>query len=97
MNKGDLEQIANLVADKTLFCTKEMLTIDEAARYMGISKSCLYKLTMKREIPYYKPMGRICYFKRTELEQCLQNNRISTDEEITERANNFCLRKGGNI
>ena len=69
---NELRQVADMVADKTLFCTKEVLTSDEAARYMGISKSYLYKLTMLRKIPHYKPMGKMCYFNRMELEQWLQ-------------------------
>ncbi len=81
-----------MVADKTLFCTKEVLTSDEAARYMGISKSYLYKLTMLRKIPHYKPMGKMCYFNRMELEQWLQGNRAATDKELTERANAYCMK-----
>lgn len=58
MNEIDINKIADLVKAKTLFCTKEVLTSDEVARYMGISKSYLYKLTMRNEIPHYKPMGK---------------------------------------
>lgn len=94
MSKEELTQITDLVTDNTLFCTKEVLTSDEAARYMGISKSYLYKLTMRQQIPHYKPMGKMCYFNRAELENWLQNNRVATDEEIKERANNYCM-KGG--
>ena len=63
-------------------------------RYMGISKSYLYKLTMGQKIPHFKPMGKMCYFNRVELEQWLQSNRVATKEEITNRANNY-LMKGG--
>lgn len=83
-----------MVATKTLFCTKEVLTTSEAAQYMGISKSYLYKLTMRAEIPYYKPMGKMCYFNRAELEEWLQQNRCATDREISDRANKHCM-KGG--
>ena len=94
MSKEELTQITDLVTDNTLFCTKEVLTSDEAARYMGISKSYLYKLTMRQKIPHYKPMGKMCYFNRAELENWLQNNRVATDEEIKGRANNYFM-KGG--
>ncbi len=80
MSKEELTQITDLVTDNTLFCTKEVLTSDEAARYMGISKSYLYKLTMRQQIPHYKPMGKMCYFNRAELENWLQNNRVTTVE-----------------
>lgn len=87
------EEIKEFV-DNTLFCTKEVLTSEEAARYMGISKSYLYKLTMRQQIPHYKPMGKMCYFNRAELEAWLQNNRVTTDAELKERANAYCM-KGG--
>ena len=94
MSQEDLNQITDLVTARTIFATKEVLTSEETAQYMGVSKSYLYKLTMRREIPHYKPMGKMCYFNRAELENWLQNNRVATDEEIKERATNYCM-KGG--
>ena len=91
----DLKQVANEVTANTIFCTKEVLTSDEAARYMGISKSYLYKLTMRGEIPHFKLMGKMCYFNRVELEQWLQRNRVATSEEIEQKAQNYCMKKGG--
>ena len=64
----DMRQVADLITANIINCKKDVLTSDEAARYMGISKSYLYKLTMRGEIPHYKPMGKMCYFNRTELE-----------------------------
>ncbi|MBN2595900.1 MAG: excisionase family DNA-binding protein [Marinifilaceae bacterium] len=42
---------------------KEILTLKETSEYPSLSKSYLYKLTSKREIPYYKT-GKKIYFKR---------------------------------
>lgn len=95
--KEEIKEVADLVTAKTLFCTKEVLTSDEAARYMGVSKSYLYKLTMRKQIPHYKPMGKMCYFNRRELEDWLQGNRVSTGKEIDERAQAYCMKKGGTI
>ena len=94
MEKYSLQELSDLVADKTIFCTKEVLTSEEVARYMGVSRSYLYKLTMRREIPHYKPRGKICYFNRQEVEQWLQSNRVATDTEFNNQANNYCM-KGG--
>lgn len=94
MEKYSLQELSDLVADKTIFCTKEVLTSEEVARYMGVSRSHLYKLTMRREIPHYKPRGKICYFNRQEVEQWLQSNRVATDAELNNQANNYCM-KGG--
>lgn len=91
--KENLEKVANLITADTIFCTKEVLTSDEVAKYMGISKSYLYKLTMRCEIPHYKPLGKMCYFNRAEVEAWLQSNRISTSGEISQKANAYCLKK----
>ena len=94
MEKYLLQELSDLVADKTIFCTKEVLTSEEVARYMGVSRSYLDKLTMRRDIPHYKPRGKICYFNRHEVEQWLQSNRVATDTELNNQANNYCM-KGG--
>ena len=75
---------------------KAVLTSDEVAAYMGISRSYLYKLTMRREIPHFKPMGKMCYFNRQEIEAWLQSNRVATSTEISDSANRYCL-KGGRL
>lgn len=95
MSQEDLNQITDLVTARTIFATKEVLTSEETAQYMGVSKSYLYKLTMRREIPHYKPMGKMCYFNRHEVEAWLQSNRVATATEIADRATNYCNKKGG--
>lgn len=74
------------------YTNKEVLTSDEAARYMGVSKSYLYKLTMRRQIPHFKPLGKMCYFNRKELEAWLQRNRVATMDEIEMEAQAYCMR-----
>ncbi len=90
----ELKEVVEMVTANIINCTKEVLTTDEAARYLGVSKSYLYKLTMRREIPHYKPMGKICYFNRAELEQWLQSKRVATVSEIDQRAQQFCNKRG---
>ncbi len=94
MSEAEIKQTAGELADRVIFTTKEVLTSDEAARYMGISRSYLYKLTMTRKIPHYKPMGKVCYFNRKELEGFLQGNRVATAAEISSKAQSYCM-KGG--
>jgi excisionase family DNA binding protein len=78
MNNLDLKEIIEIVKTNS----KEVLTAEETASYMGVSKSYLYKLTMLRKIPHYKPLGKMCYFNRNEVEQWLQSNRVSTEQEL---------------
>ena len=95
MEKEEQKRLSDLVTANTIFCTKEVLTTRETAQYMGISLSYLYKLTMRHQIPHFKPMGKICYFNRLEIEQWLQNNRVSTEDEISQKAQAYCIQKGG--
>ncbi|BCK22239.1 helix-turn-helix domain-containing protein [Vibrio parahaemolyticus] len=55
--------------------TKEVMTINECAQYTGLSVSYLYKLTHRKLIPFFKPMGKRVYFKRTEIDQWLLRNK----------------------
>lgn len=89
-----MKQVADIITANIINTTKEVLTSDEAAKYMGISKSYLYKLTMLRKVPHFKPLGKMVYFNRLELEQWLQSNRIATDEAIASEAQSYCM-KGG--
>lgn len=91
----DLKKLADQVTANIINCTKEVLTSAEAAKYMGISMSYLYKLTMRQQIPHYKPMGKMCYFNRAELEQWLQGNKVATSSEINQQAQAYCMKKGG--
>lgn len=91
----DFKKITDAISAKVAVNTKEVLTTDEAASYMGVSKSYLYKLTMEKRIPHYKPMGKMCFFNRKEIEMWLQANRVATDEEISQQAQAYCIKKGG--
>ena len=88
----DLQKVADLITANIINTQKEVLTSDEAARYMGVSKSNLYKLTMTKQIPHYKT-GKLCYFNRQELERWLQSNRIATGEELSQKAQSYILHK----
>lgn len=77
--------------------SKGVLTFEEAAAFTGISKSYLYKLTSTKQVPHYKPAGKMLYFNRSELESWLLSRRISTTDEVSAKAQTYCLsnKKGG--
>lgn len=60
------------------------LTIDEAAEFLHLSKSHLYRLTSKGEIPHYKPTGKRIYFFRNDLIEFLKSGKVRTNQEIRE-------------
>ena len=84
------EDFMKTLAEKLAYCTKEVLTADEVSQYTGLSKSYIYKLTMNRQIPHYKPTGKIVFFNRREIEEWLLSNRVKTESELNTEANQYC-------
>ncbi|MBR1502649.1 MAG: helix-turn-helix domain-containing protein [Prevotella sp.] len=79
--------IQRIIVLEDLLCVgKEVLTLEEAAQFMGISRSTLYKMTHKSEIPFYRPNGKLIYFEKTELLAWMRRNRSMTEEEANQRA-----------
>ncbi len=70
----------------SLLAAKNVLTIDDAAVLTGMSKSHLYKLTCSKQIPFYRPNGKLVYFDRQELEGWLKQNRVTTQAEAEQQA-----------
>jgi excisionase family DNA binding protein len=73
---------------------KDVLNLKEAARYLDVSRSHLYKLTHTKEIPHYKPRGKQVFFERKELDRWLLQNRQKTKAEIEQSAIDYVVAKG---
>ena len=93
MTTEDLQEIKNLLQE-VQGSPKEVLTSDEAAAYLGISKSALYKLTMGRKIPFYKS-AKLCYFDRQEIIDWMKAHKVATQEELDAQAKEIIKKKGG--
>lgn len=63
-----------------------MMTIEQVAQELGLSKSHIYALTSKKEIPHYKPRGGRIFFDVREIREWLSQGRIKTNREIAEQA-----------
>ena len=87
-----LEKIERMFAEQNLL-HKDMLTFDEACSFLQLSASCLYKMTCKNRISFYRPGGKRIYFKRTELEQWLQQNKRSATFELEARAEDYIIKQ----
>lgn len=61
------------------------LTIVQAAAYLNISLSTLYRYTSQRLIPHHKP-GKVIYFYREELDDWLLDHRKLTRKQVEEGA-----------
>jgi excisionase family DNA binding protein len=87
-----LTEIANKLDEQNIL-QKTVLNLSEAAKYLDISESHLYKLTSTRQIPHFCPQGKKLYFRREELDQWLQRNRQSSSDEIDREATNYLIKK----
>ena len=90
----ELEALKELIEGLNAF-QKAYLTLDESARYLGISKSCLYKKTSDKVIPHYKPGGKLTYLKKTNLDAWVENGFIPTTNQELSRLDISQLREGG--
>lgn len=69
-----------------LFEAKDVLTVEEAAMFLGLSKSFVYKMTHEGAIPFYKPNGKVCYFEKDALLEWMRSTKVASKKEITEAA-----------
>jgi len=90
-----LLELENLLLEQRIL-QKEVFSLKEAAQYLDISTSHLYKLTSRKEIPHYCPQGKRLYFKRAELDQWLTRNRVSSNQELETKAANYLLKSKAN-
>ena len=74
---------------------KEVLSVEEASRFMDIARSSLYKMTSDRSIPFYRPNGKMIYFEKADILAWIRQNRVvatkkddGTDQE-PERNDDF--------
>jgi excisionase family DNA binding protein len=69
---------------------EEILSLSEAADFLKIKKSCLYKKTSQKQISYYKPPGcKQIYFRKSELEEWLLSNKVKTVAELETNTDNY--------
>ena len=71
---------------------KDVLTLEEAAKFMGIARSSLYKMTHEQTIPFYKPNGKMIFFEKSDLLAWVRKNRVSSEAEISEEAERIIQR-----
>ena len=65
----------------------DLMTVEIAAEYLRMSRSSIYQLTSRHELPFMK-RGKRLYFKKEELRQWIEegSNKPSLKQEKQERA-----------
>ena len=83
------ERIEELEA--LVYATKNVLSFDEASKYLNLSKSYLYKLTSAQQIPHYKPQGKMIYFEKDALDAWLRQDPVKTQTQISQEASHYIM------
>lgn len=53
---------------------KTIFSVEDASEFLNLKPSYLYKLTSDKRIRFYKPNGKLIYFKKEDLEDFLLRN-----------------------
>lgn len=65
-----------------LYLDKEMLTVQEACTYCGITRGTMYNLTSQGRIPYSRPGGKKIYFRRKDLDEWLKQGHVPSVQSL---------------
>ena len=68
---------------------RDVLTLEQTAKYINISPSYCYKPTSTNQIPFYKPNGKMLYFNKSELDEWLLQHKSLSKDEIEQKANDY--------
>ncbi len=91
MDNNILKELAEIKS--LILSNKRVLSTDEAAVFLGMSKSKLYKLTASREIPHSKPTNGLLFFDKEEITQwALGSKVVDPKEEARKYISNNCKR-----
>ena len=88
-----LDSIEKMLTEQNML-RKDVLTFNEAAVYLDLSHSHLYKMTSTGVIPSYKPNGKKLYFNRKELDEWLLTNKQLSQDELQQQAADYIIKKG---
>ncbi|RYZ91399.1 MAG: DNA-binding protein [Proteobacteria bacterium] len=80
-----LDQVLQELHQLKHYQQKDLLDSEEAATFLGISLSTLYKHTSKGNLPFYKPSGKLIMFKRDDLRHWLQARRVPSNAELLKK------------
>ncbi len=59
----------------------------EAAKYCDLSVSYFRKLMMARTFTMFKPSGKICYFRKEDLDEWMMSKRVGPSREEDKSGN----------
>jgi len=65
------------------------MSLNEAYKYLKISKAYLYKICFLKQISYFKPNGKLLYFSKSDLDKWIFRNRHNSKSDIEAEAETY--------
>ena len=90
MTNAIIEELKSLLS----FQDDQPLTFSQAADYLNLSKSYLYKLTCTGQITFFKPNGKKIYFRKSDLNNFLFRRKNKSESELRQDATEFNFYRG---
>lgn len=89
MNESEILKKLETIEYYSKLAAKTALSVSDVMLLTGLSRSCIYNMTHAKQIPFYKPNGKVLYFKRAEIEEWMLQNRQQTVDEAQQRADEY--------
>lgn len=83
--------IAESVSEQTEENQKQMLTIEETAKFLSVSKHTVYKMTAEHRVRFYKPTGKRIYFDVADLLEWMKSRMVKSNAETDADATNYVM------
>lgn len=90
MNEEIKKQL-DRIEQYAMIAAKNVLNIKEAAIILGMSVEGVRFIVRNGKIPSYKPNPHRIYFKKSELEDWMTQNRSKSTAEIESEAEAYCI------
>ena len=93
----EISELKNYLLQKdiNLQDSEDILDAEACAKLISIEVQTLYGYTHRKEIPFYKP-GKKLIFIKSEIIDWIKTNRHKTKNEISNEAETYLIKKGGN-
>jgi excisionase family DNA binding protein len=86
-----IQQRANEVPSADKETEDQLMNVTALAEYLSLSRTTIYSMTHRREIPFYKK-GKRLYFRQSDIDTWINEGRSKTHDEIEREALNYILK-----
>ena len=90
--QSTVRQVLSEQTSNTSESVNDILSVEQAGKFLNLAKQTLYGFTSKNEIPFFK-RGKKLYFRKSELEQWLTQGKQKTVIEIQKDAKDYINKK----